>query len=77
MGVNAAAFVRHYVRESEKKLSNLLPSILGLVICLLLWLHLSAPAGIAFGVWKTKGFREDLVNFELPAEEETSTATNQ
>jgi hypothetical protein len=27
-------------------------------------------AGIAFGAWKTRGFREDLVNFDLPPEEE-------
>jgi len=26
--------------------------------------------GIAFGAWKTNGFRGDLVNFELPPEEE-------
>jgi putrescine importer len=79
MGVNAAAFVRYYLREPEKKLSNLLPPILGFVICLLLWLNLSTPAkiagsiwmaaGIAFGAWKTRGFRGDLVNFDLPAEE--------
>jgi len=79
MGVNAAAFVRYFVREREKKISNFLPPILGFVICLLLWLNLSTPAkiagsiwmaaGIAFGAWKTKGFRGDLVNFDLPAEE--------
>jgi len=49
------------------------------VICLLLWLSLSTPAkiagtiwmaaGIAFGAWKTRGFRGDLVNFDLPAED--------
>jgi putrescine importer len=81
MGVNAAAFVRYYLREPQKKLSNLIPPILGFVICMLLWLNLSAPAkiagsiwmavGILFGAWKTKGFRGDLVNFDLPAEEET------
>ena len=80
MGVNAAAFMRYYVREREKKLSNLVPPILGFVICLLLWLNLSTPAkiaggiwmavGIAFGAWKTRGFRGDLVNFDLPAVEE-------
>jgi hypothetical protein len=26
--------------------------------------------GIAFGAWKTRGFRGDLVNFDLPAVEE-------
>ena len=44
-----------------------------------LWLNLSRPAkiagtvwmvvGIAFGAWKTKGFRSNLVDFELPPEE--------
>ena len=76
MGVNAAAFVRYYVREREKKVGNLLPPVLGFVVCLLLWLNLSRPAqiaggiwmaaGIAFGAWKTRGFRGELVNFEIP-----------
>jgi len=79
MGVNAASFVRYYVRASEKKLVNLIPPILGFLVCLLLWLNLSAPAqkwgaiwmlvGIAFGVWKTRGFRGALIDFELPPEE--------
>jgi putrescine importer len=79
MGVNAAAFVRYYLREPEKKLGDLLPPIFGFVICLLLWLNLSTPAkiagaiwmsvGIAFGAWKTRWFRSELVNFELPPEE--------
>jgi uncharacterized BrkB/YihY/UPF0761 family membrane protein len=52
---------------------------LGFVICLFLWLNLSTMAlifgaiwmavGIAFGAWKTKGFRGNLVDFELPPEE--------
>ena len=67
MGVNAAAFMRYVVRD------------LGFVICFLLWLSLSTPAkiagsiwmaaGIAFGAWKTRGFRGDLVNFDLPPDE--------
>jgi amino acid transporter len=79
MGVNVAAFLRYYVRESEKKMWNLIPPIFGFVICLILWLNLSWPAkvagaiwmgvGIAFGAWKTRGFRGDLVNFDLPPEE--------
>jgi putrescine importer len=78
MGVNAAAFVRYYLRE-EKKLVNVVPPALGFFICLLLWWNLSTKArifgalwmavGIAFGAWKTRGFRGDLVNFELPAED--------
>ena len=63
----------------HKKLTNLVPPTLGFFICLLLWLNLSRPAkmagtvwmavGIAFGAWKTKGFRSNLVDFELPPEE--------
>ena len=79
MGVNAAAFVRYYLHEDKRKLGNLLPPVLGFVICLLLWLNLSTKAlifgaiwmaiGIAFGAWKTQGFRGNLVDFELPPEE--------
>ncbi len=79
MGVNAAAFVRYYLREDTKKISNLFPPVLGFIICLLLWANLSPKAlifggiwmavGIAFGAWKTKGFRGNLVDFELPPEE--------
>jgi len=79
MGVNAAAFVRYYLHDDQKKLTNLLPPVLGFFICLSLWLSLSAMAlifgaiwmavGIAFGAWKTHGFRGNLVNFELPPEE--------
>lgn len=77
MGVNAAAFVRYYLRADEKKLANLLPPVLGFLICFLLWWNLSTKArifgavwmavGIAFGVWKTRGFREQL-SFEVPPE---------
>lgn len=78
MGVNVAAFLRYYVRSSEKKLTFLIPPVLGFLICLGLWVNLSKPAiivgsiwmaaGIAFGIWKTNGFREQL-SFEIPPEE--------
>jgi amino acid transporter len=80
MGVNAAALVRYYVREPQKQMRNLIPPLLGFAVCLLLWLNLGRiaqiagsiwmAAGIAFGAWKTRGFRGDLVNFDIPAEEE-------
>jgi len=79
MGVNAAALMRYYVREPHKQLRNLIPPALGFAVCLLLWLSLSRTAqiaggiwmavGIAFGAWKTRGFRGELVNFEIPAED--------
>ncbi|MGA2101028.1 MAG: APC family permease [Candidatus Sulfotelmatobacter sp.] len=55
------------------------PPLAGFAICFFLWKNLSWKAwivggiwmivGIAFGAWKTRGFRGDLVNFDLPAEE--------
>jgi amino acid transporter len=80
MGVNAAALMHYYVREKEKKMSHLIPPLLGFAVCLLLWLNLSRTAliagsiwmavGIAFGAWKTHGFRGNLIDFEIPAEDE-------
>jgi amino acid transporter len=77
MGVNAAAFLRYFVRAEHKTFWNFVPPVLGFVICLGLWLNLSRPAqvagsywmlaGILFGLWKTRGFRTTL-SFEVPAE---------
>jgi len=77
MGVNAAALLRYFVRAQEKKVWNFIPPVVGFFICLALWVSLSRPAmivgsiwmiaGIAFGVWKTRWFREPL-SFEVPAE---------
>jgi amino acid transporter len=77
MGVNAAALLRYFVRAEEKKVWNFIPPFVGFFICLALWVSLSRPAmivgsiwmiaGIAFGVWKTRWFREPL-SFEVPAE---------
>jgi putrescine importer len=79
MGVNVAAFLRYFVRAEKKTLGNFLPPLLGFTICALLWLNLSTKAlifggiwlaiGIAFGAWKTRGFRSGLVNFEVPSED--------
>src|ERR1019366_2163337 len=80
MGVNLAAFMRYYVRAEKKTMGNLLPPVLAFLICLLLWLSLSRTAqiagsiwmlaGIAFGAWRTRGFRAELVNFDIPSEDE-------
>jgi putrescine importer len=78
MGVNVAAFLRYFVK-GERKFGTFFPPVAGFLICLLLWLNLSRNAwivgsiwmavGIAFGAWKTRGFRGNLIDFELPAEE--------
>ncbi|MGB9071999.1 MAG: APC family permease [Terriglobales bacterium] len=54
------------------------PPMAGFSICFFLWCSLSAKAwlvgsiwmavGIAFGAWKTRGFRSNLIDFELPSE---------
>jgi hypothetical protein len=55
MGVNAAAFVRYYVRAEKKQLRNLIPPLLGFAVCLLLWLSLSRTAQIAGSIWMAAG----------------------
>ncbi len=80
MGVNAAALVHYWVRGQRKTASNLLLPGCGFLVCLLLFLNLSRPAqlagsawmlvGVAFGAWRTKGFRRELVNFDLAPEGE-------
>jgi putrescine importer len=76
MGVNAAAFARYYWREERKLWTNLVPPIRGFLVCLLLWLSLSWPAkvvgviwmiiGIGYGAIKTRGFKAELVTFDVP-----------
>jgi putrescine importer len=77
MGVNAASFVRYYIRSDEKKTTNFLVPVLGFFICGFIWWHLSEPAkiagsiwlaaGVVYGVWKTSWFRTPM-SFDVPAE---------
>lgn len=79
MGVNASSFVRYFLK-GQKTLGNFLPPVLGFVICFYIWLNLSRPAqivgacwmaaGIIYGAVKTRGFKGELVNFDMPPEEE-------
>jgi putrescine importer len=78
MGVNLASFVHYFVRQKKHNFSNLVLPLAGFFICLLLWLNLSSTAkivgviwmalGIAYGAWKTSGFRGTLIDFDLPPE---------
>jgi putrescine importer len=66
-------------------LSNFLVPILGFAVCLLLWLNLSRPAkiagviwmalGIAYGAYRTRGFKAELVSFDIPDETNGETET--
>jgi putrescine importer len=80
MGVNAAALTRYYLRAEQKRFwSDLVPPVLGFLICLLICLNLETPAkmwgaawvviGILYGAWRTNGFRQAVVEFDLPPDE--------
>ncbi len=83
MGVNLAALVHSARRPSMRTVGNLLPPLFGFLICLVLWVNLTRTAkvagfawlavGIAFGAWKTRGFRGNLVNFDLPSDDSGKT----
>jgi amino acid transporter len=70
MGVNLSALVHYWWRAERRTLRNLLPPLLGFLICAYLWWSLSVPAriagfawlstGIAYGAWKTKGFKRAI-----------------
>jgi amino acid transporter len=70
MGVNLSALVHYFWRAERKTAANLVPPLLGFLICGYLWWSLSWPArlagfvwlatGIAYGAWKTQGFRRPI-----------------
>jgi amino acid transporter len=78
MGVNAAAFVHHLLREKKRDPIGFIVPVLGFVICAFIWVHLSRPAlilgaiwmaaGITYGAFRTRGFRSELVSFEIPSD---------
>jgi amino acid transporter len=78
MGVNLAALMHYFVRGTRRRWFDVVFPVLGFAICFLLWINLSTPAKVLGGVWlaigliygaiKTRGFRSDLVDFDVPAE---------
>ena len=79
MGVNAAAFVRYYLRAAAKRWTDFVFPFLGFVICFFIWRSLGPWAialgsawmvvGIAYGAAKTKGFKSNMIQFDLPPED--------
>ncbi|MGB8475187.1 MAG: APC family permease [Candidatus Acidiferrum sp.] len=77
MGVNASSFTHYFVRKRVRTVWNFSVPFVGFFVCLGLWWNLSVKAkilgtawmaaGIAYGAWKTRGFREPL-SFDIPAE---------
>jgi len=76
MGVNAASFLHIWRNGKNGNLSSLVMPTLGFLICGFIWIHLSRPAlllgsvwmaaGIAYGAYRTRGFRAELVSFDIP-----------
>jgi len=74
MGVNAAAFVRYCWRDKQASIGNLVPPILGFVICAFMWWNLTTTAkivgtvwlavGIAYGTWRSRTLGLQTVSFE-------------
>jgi putrescine importer len=51
MGVNAAAFLRYFVREKNRKIWNFIPPVLGFAICWALWWNLGQAAKVLGSLW--------------------------
>ena len=78
MGVNAAAFMHHLRSDKSTAFGGYIVPTLGFLICGFIWLNLSHPAlalgavwmiaGIAYGAVRTRGFRSELVTFEVPSD---------
>ena len=79
MGVNASSFVHLLLRQKSRNPITLAVPFLGFCICLFLWGNVAYSAlsaflvgliwlvvGIAYGAVRTKGFRSELVNFDIP-----------
>jgi putrescine importer len=70
MGVNLSALVQYWWRAERRRPVDLVPPLAGFLICAYLWWSLSLPAriagfvwlttGIAYGAWKTGGFRRPI-----------------
>ena len=79
MGVNAAAFLRYFVRSDKKKWADCVLPILGFLICLFIWRSLEPwaillgtgwmAAGLIYGAVKTGGFKTEVVCFDVPIDD--------
>jgi putrescine importer len=70
MGVNLAAFSHYFLRSKEKKLTHLLPPLIGFAICFYIWLSLRLPAKLAGTAWLAFGilytvFRKKILKQQI------------
>ncbi len=83
MSVNLAALTRYYIRAQSRGIKalagDLLPPLLGFLICLYIWWSLRPSAkiagacwvlaGLGYAAWKTALFRRPLILSDLPPED--------
>ncbi len=82
MGVNLSACIHYYVRGRDRRLRQLIPPILGFLICFYLWASLARitliigvgwlTLGVLYGAWRTSLFTKPI-EF-APIENDTETA---
>ena len=73
MGVNLSSLVHYWVRGRDRRIRQLVPPILGFLVCLYLWTNLSPKAltigfawlcaGVLYGAWRTNFYRRPLTMF--------------
>lgn len=78
-GVNVSSLVHYYMRGRDRHWSHLVLPAVGGLVCLYLWLSLSVLAktagaiwliaGVAYGAWKTSGFKKNMIDFDAPVGE--------
>jgi amino acid transporter len=79
MGVNVSALIHYYVRGRDRRLGQLIPPILGFLICLYLWQSLAwltliigtcwLAVGVLYGAWRTSFFTKPLQFAPIEADE--------
>ena len=78
MGVNLAALTRYGVRAGDRRWHDIVLPLAGFIFCFYLWFSLRWPAKVAGAIWlgagvlygaiQSRGFRRNLISFELPPE---------
>jgi putrescine importer len=78
MGVNLAALTRYGVRAGDRRWHDVVLPLAGFIFCFYLWFSLRWPAKVAGAIWlgagvlygaiQSRGFRRNLISFELPPE---------
>ena len=79
MGVNAASFVHDVKPGGSRNPVVLVMPVVGFVMCGFIWFNLSRAAlvlgvvwmaiGIGYGAVRTRGFKAELVSFDIPADD--------